>query len=360
MFEWLYKLLGTMLSWFSSITGSYALALLLYALVFKIVFLFFAVKQQKNQIKMAKLAPKIEIIRAKYKGRNDQVTMRKQQEEIMKLQQDEGYSPLSGCLPLLIQMPIIILLYNVIRKPLSYIAKIGDDVIAILNKHLGEGMDQITLAGRVKSLTLEANASEIASINLELMEKGLDIRVADIIEKVPSFKLWGLNLAEIPSFKEISWLVIIPFAVAGFQWLSMFITRKFGGNNMQAAAADQQTQMSMKMMDIVMPLMTLFFAFSFPAMMGIYWIYQSILGMIQSVILAKLMPIPKYTEEELKTMEKARKAAEKAQKEIIKSQPKYRSLHYIDEDDYDDLPEIKGKNNSDKKPTMSDKPEIKD
>lgn len=76
MFDWLYELLGTMLSWFSSIFGgSYAMALLLYALLFKILFLPFSIKQQKNQIAMAKLAPKIELIKAKYKGRTDQPTM---------------------------------------------------------------------------------------------------------------------------------------------------------------------------------------------------------------------------------------------------------------------------------------------
>ena len=98
MFDWLYRFLGSMLSFFESFTGGYALALLLYALVFKIVFLPFSIKQQQNQIAMAKLAPKIELIKAKYKGRTDQPTMQKQQQEIMDLQQKEGYSPLSGCL----------------------------------------------------------------------------------------------------------------------------------------------------------------------------------------------------------------------------------------------------------------------
>ena len=71
--------------------------------------------------------------------------------------------------------------------------------------------------------------------------------------------------------------------------------------------------------------------------------------------------MPTYTEEELKAMKKAQKAAEKAQKEALKAQPKYRSLHYIDEDDYDELPEVK-KNNSgnQKKGNPSDAPEIKD
>ena len=135
MLDWLYRLLGTLLYWFSSISGgSYAFALLFYALVFKIVFLPFTIKQQKNQIAMAKLTPKIELIKAKYRGRTDSVTMRKQQEEIMALQQQEGYSPLSGCLPMLIQLPLIIFLYNVIRNPLSYICKISNASIQEIHK----------------------------------------------------------------------------------------------------------------------------------------------------------------------------------------------------------------------------------
>ncbi|MBO7305063.1 MAG: YidC/Oxa1 family membrane protein insertase, partial [Clostridia bacterium] len=85
--DWLFNLLGHVLYGFSCIfNNSYALALILYALVFKIVFLPFTIKQQKNQIKMAKLAPKIEVIKAKYKGRTDQVSKQKLQQEIMELQ----------------------------------------------------------------------------------------------------------------------------------------------------------------------------------------------------------------------------------------------------------------------------------
>ena len=69
LFGWLYEPIGAMLSWFSSLFGGYyVFGLLLYALLFKLLFLPFAIKQQKNQIKMAKLTPKIELIKAKYKG----------------------------------------------------------------------------------------------------------------------------------------------------------------------------------------------------------------------------------------------------------------------------------------------------
>jgi membrane protein insertase Oxa1/YidC/SpoIIIJ len=144
----------------------------------------------------------------------------------------------------------------------------------------------------------------------------------------------------------------------------MWITRKVNGQPGQLQGEDAQAQMSLKMMDLMMPAMTLFLAFSFSGMLGLYWIYQSILSILQTLILAKAMPLPKYTEEEIKAMRKAQKEAEKAQKQAMKSQPKYRSLHYIDEDDYDELPEApqteSGKKGGGKGLTGSDMPEIKD
>ena len=98
------KPFALLLSWFNSWTGSYAVALLLFALLVKVIMLPLSIKQQKTQIKGAKLRPKIAAIEKKYAGRTDRKTLEKKQQEIMTLQQEEGYSPLSGCLPLLIQL----------------------------------------------------------------------------------------------------------------------------------------------------------------------------------------------------------------------------------------------------------------
>ena len=170
----------------------------------------------------------------------------------------------------------------------------------------------------------------------------------------------GMNLADTPSFSPLTWLVIIPFIAAASQWFTMWITRKVNGNGMQMGGDDAQAQMSMKMMDLVMPLMTVFFAFSFSGMLGVYWIYQSLLSIVQTLILAKVMPIPKFTEEDIKAIRKAEKEQEKINREIMKSQPKFRSLHYIDEDDYDELPTVKKNNQNSNKPKSNDIPEIKD
>lgn len=349
LFGWLYGPIGAMLSWFSSLFGgSYALALLLYALLFKIVFLPFSIKQQKNQIKMAKLAPKIELIKAKYRGRTDQPTMQKQQQEIMELQQREGYSPFAGCLPMLLQLPVIIFLYDIIRNPLTHIAGFANETIEAIRTAIGEAAASVDQIGLIA--LINENREALSGI------EGFDY------SKIPSFDFFGLNLAATPNVVW-GWLTLIPLIAAGLTWLSMFLSRKWNGNGMaELQGQDGQARASMRMMDLMMPAMTLFIAFGFSGMLGIYWIYQSALGILQTFIISKAMPLPKYTEEELKEMRKAQKAAEKAQRAALKSQPKYRSLHYIDEDDYDELPEMKSANaqGESKKKSGIDIPEIKD
>lgn len=412
MFDWLYDLLGMLMSFFNSITGSYALALLLYALVFKIVFLPFSIKQQQNQIKMAQLQPKVEIIRAKYKGRTDQASMQKQQEEIMELQQKEGYSAMSGCLPMLIQLPIIMLLYAIVQSPLSYIAQqtdlikdynanysdssyvvpeeilstYGDDIykraegsaelvlddngnptrvaidpIAKLYEYYGITKGQRT---EIQLIGAIFNSTEGADEASNQRHKDYIERIGIDYETIPSFRVFGINLAETPSFANPSVLLIIPFLAAAASYVSMILTRKFngGGAAAQLQGQDDQTKKSMGMMDLVMPLMTLWIAFNFSGMLGLYWVYQSLLGLLQSFILAKAMPLPTFTEEEIREIRRQEKEAEKQARNAAKN-ARHRSLHYIDEDDYDELPEAPQNDAAKKRSTNLggiDAPEIKD
>ena len=138
----------------------------------------------------------------------------------------------------------------------------------------------------------------------------------------------------------------------------MYLTRKWNTN---PATAEQNAQMnsSMKMMDIMMPGMTLFMAYSLSSLMGIYWIYQSALGILQTFLIARAMPLPKFTEEDLKEMRKAQKEAEKSARSAAKAAPKYRSLHYIDDEDYETLPELDGDKSTQNQGEMNI-PDIKD
>jgi len=358
--DWLFNALGTVLYWFSSIMGgSYALALVLYALAFKIIFLPFTIKQQKNQIKMAKLTPKIEIIKAKYKGRTDEKTRQKMQQEIMELQQKEGASPFSGCLPMLLQFPIIIWLYRVIRNPLSYICGISVDGFKEL-------FYRLTQLGVTQERIDALNSDQLQIISLINSTEGL--KYDDLISReIPNLSLFGLDLGGTPwdSLTSGGWLIfvaLIPVVAAALQWLTMFLTRKWNGNPNQLAGQEQDAQMaaSNKMMDIMMPALTLFMCFTFSALMGLYWIFQSVLAILQTFILSRAMPLPKFTEAEIKEIRKAQKAAEKEQKKALKGGPKYRSLHYIDADDYDELPTIATNEKKAKTTFDGEKPELKD
>ena len=371
MFDWLYSALGTLMYWFSSIMGgSYALALVLYALVFKIVFLYFSIKQQKTQIKMANLTPKIELIKAKYRGRNDRVTMQRMQQEIMELQQREGGGMFGGCLPLLIQFPIIIFLYNVIRNPLSYICGMtqgGFDKLfsRIENFYLTTGSGLVTAGKSAAEMAASLGTDQITIASF-IKEHGIEFADLTNGRAIPNMSLFGIDLGQTPSAAfdgAVSWVIVfIPIFAAALQWLTMFLSKRWNGNTNQLVAADGQTNASMKMMDLMFPAMTLWIAFSFSALMGLYWIFQSALAILQTYILSKVMPLPKFTEEQIKQMRREQKAVERAQRAALKNH-KYRSLHYIDEDDYEDLPEVADNN---KKPSSSpmlgtqDIPNIKD
>ncbi len=308
---------------------SYALALLWFALIVKLLLLPFGIKQQKNQIKLAKLRPKMYAIEKKYAGRTDQITLRKKQQEIMEMQQKEGYSPFAGCLPMLIQLPLIFILYRIIQRPLSYLCMMDDEKIKSLAEAVGVKSitEQITIIGKV----VESGATypELAGIDL------------------PNFNLFGIiDLSTAPAI--ISWAAIIPIFVFVSQFFSMKLTRWLN----PAMAAQNQSKdaaMSMKIMDLAMPAMTLFLGFRLPAALGLYWIYQSVLAIGQMLLLAKFMPLPTFTEEELKAAERALRGKKKRvigtgpvstatytdEETATEERPRPRSLHHIDDDDYD-------------------------
>lgn len=321
------------LLWLFNFTGSYAIALLFFAIVVKLVMLPLSIKQQKTQIKGAKLRPKMAAIEKKYAGRTDQKTLQKKQQEMMALQQEEGYSPLSGCLPLLIQLPIIIILYNIIRDPLTHICGFSTEQIQGLANTLLPGVQnpaQLTILGKAHELQ-GVGLAEYSSL-WESM-------------KTINLNLFGLNLGVTPSLSW-SWYLLIPILTALSSYASMKISRKLMGQNPAMQAQSPETRTSGIIMDLMMPLMSLWFAFKLPALLGLYWIYQSILGVVQQFILSKAMPLPTYTEEEIRAILKAEKERANANRAAMR-QNNYssKSLHHIDDDDDDDVyvPPIRSK-----------------
>lgn len=321
---------GYLMRWFNDLTGHYLIALLLFAVAIKIILLPLALKQQKNQIKQAQLRPLEHAIRQKYAGRNDKATQQKVQEEVMQLYQQQGYSPLSGCLPLLIQLPIIFSLYKIIREPLTYICRIPSDGINKIIDVL-KGLGLTDSAGKE---FVDANQIGIVNAIKNLADKSPFSGIENFaeIDKL-NFTVGSLDISAQPSFSKFGWLWLIPLIVFVTSYLSMKISRRF--QPQQQATGD--AAMSMKIMDFTMPLMSTFFCFAFSGAIGVYWIYQNVLGILQTIILAKLMPLPTFTEEDYKEAERQLAGKKKKNAARDPSVPLPRSLHHIDDDD-DDIP----------------------
>ncbi len=319
--------MGYVLRFAYNLTNNYLISILLFALVIEILLIPLQIKQQKNSIAQAKLQPKVRAITKKYDGRNDKVSMQKKQQETMDLYKRENFSPYSGCLPMLIQLPIILCLYNVITAPLRYITGLSNDAITALGEFLkGKG---VTLGG--------GQQMQMDMINY-LQQNGITKEVTAAVPELtkdavlPNFHLGIFDLSQTPQISQPSWLWAIPVLVFVSMFLSMKLVRKFTYQAPEAQAASNG--ISMKIMDFAMPLMSTWISFSVPASIGIYWIFRQVVSVVERYILSKVMPIPKMTDEEIKAAEKeADKLAEKRKKE----EKPVRSLHTIDFDD-DPLP----------------------
>lgn len=332
---------GYVMQFFNKISGGhYLISLFLFALAIKLVTLPFGIKQQKTQIKGAMLRPKMMMIEKKYAGRNDRVTQQKKQQEMMELQQKEGYSPLSGCLPLLIQFPILIALYRIIRMPLKYCVGLADSVVMALYNALN-GAD-------VQKFGDIPDTAHIEMIGQLREQPNLLQDIAGIgVDKLPNYNIFGkINLGLNPSFRVAEkldgnkwnlFLLIIPFLCGGLALLTTWLSRKLNDNGLNQQMAQQQ-KTSMLLMNITMPLLQLWIAFSVSGAVGIYWVYTSILGIIQILVLAKVMPLPKYTDEEIRMMQREmKKNGGPGQRTItgtsVDENGKPKSLHYVDDDD---------------------------
>ncbi len=324
MLDFIPNALGWIIKVCYSLVNNYFLALLLFAIVMQILLLYFSIKQQKNSVQQAKLAPKTAAIRKKYAGRNDAQTQQKMQQEIQEMYQKEKFSPFGGCLPLLIQMPILIALYNVVMNPLRYITGLSAETISQIQTHMTDDLG-IVLNPRSLYIDMMNYIREDMAYYVE--------KFADLADKtLPDMTFLGMDLSQVPTFtlQPFDWLMLVPILTFVFMLLTQKITRMFTYQSPETIEA--QKSPSMKIMNWSMPLLSVWIAFSVPAAIGLYWIFRNIISCIQQIILANVIPAPRFTEEDYKRAEKEMKVPSKPRREISKVPPK--SLHHIDDEEY--------------------------
>ena len=353
--------IGKILNWITKYLGfgSYIVGICLFAIVIEILMLPFSIKQQKNSIKQATLRPKEMAIKNKYKGRNDQPTMQKMQAEIQELYQRENFSPYSGCLPLLVQLPIVMALYNIVMDPLYYVLGVSKNIINALNTFVtaspaagGLGMNLSSTRGSIELLASLNKSGEnivdaLGNFQFYSFTEEATASLDKAVGMIPNFNIGNLNFGMTPSVDNLSdgyWvLMLVPVLTFVTYFLSSKINRKFMYQPATNDGVDARQQAcSNSMMDVTMPAMSAFFTLAVPAVVGVYWAFRSWIGLLKSFIMSRIMPLPQFTEDDYKAAE--REMAGKVKKKINKTKSSdevraVRSLHYIDDEDFEDTRE---------------------
>lgn len=287
--NFLYEIFGFLFRILFDLVKNYGIALVLFSLFFRIILLPSTIKQQKSSAKTMRLQPKLKRIREKYQDYNPQDRQRKIQEETSALYQREGTSPMGGgCLPLLIQLPILWGLYGVIRNPLSYVLNISEEARNALKNVVVE-----------MGLADEKNAY-IESIILSKIE---EIKVAGgealaafgaEIEKISDFDftIFGIDLGLIPkevhAASGINAGTILILAIPVLAGLSSLLTSLISHIRQKKANPNMENQQMMGCMMFSMPLMSVWIAWGFPVGMGMYWILSSLIAFVQTLVLGHI------------------------------------------------------------------------
>ena len=356
--------IGKILNWITKYLGfgSYIVGICLFAIVIEILMLPFSIKQQKNSIKQATLRPKEMAIKNKYKGRNDQPTMQKMQAEIQELYQRENFSPYSGCLPLLVQLPIVMALYNIVMDPLYYSLGVSKNIINALTTFVtaspaagGLGMNLASNRGSIELLASLNKSGEnivdaLGNFQFYSFTEEATASLDKAVGMIPNFNIGNLNFGMTPSVDNLSggyWvLMLVPVLTFLTYFFSSKINRKFMYQPATNDGVDARQQAcSNSMMDVTMPAMSAFFTLAVPAVVGVYWAFRSWIGLLKSFIMSRIMPLPQFTEEDYKAAERemAGKTKKNNNKENKNKDPNevkaVRSLHYIDDEDFEDTRE---------------------
>ncbi len=283
-FAWLFV-------WLYNLTGSYGAAILLFALVVNLIMTPFMAKSKKGMMRQSRLQPKLQELQRRHEGNQQKLN-----EEMQKLYREEGVNPMSGCLWSLIPFPILIALYSVIRQPFLRMMFVGQDVL--------DAIKEFCISGGWYTAPAKTDAYveiKLANIMHEHWDEtiahlqGLGLSTDKLIDL--DFTSLGVNLGTVPwdtmklifagtavvSMATIG-LALIPLISAGLSWLSMKVANMV---NPQTGVETQQ-QAQMKSMNLMMPLMSLWFCFIMPAAMGVYWIGNSVFGMIRDLILTRI------------------------------------------------------------------------
>ena len=286
MWHYIVMALGWVIKSIYNLVQNYGVAIILFTIVMKLLLLPLNIKSQKAMKKQQKIQPLLAELQKKYA--NDQ---QKLQQETMKLYKENNVSMMGGCLPMLLQMPILIALYQAIQKPLTYLFNVPYKEIPtdVVNKIVALAEK----AGEKVSGDAAAFASQLMNTNQIGISSWAGQVEGKLHEWYINFNFLGLDLSRKPQDAlsaladpvnnlSVVLLLLIPALAIVSSILQSKISMKQSG---QDKNKNEQAQSTNAMMMWMMPLMTGWFTFILPAGIGLYWIISGIVQIIQQLAL---------------------------------------------------------------------------
>ena len=306
-FAWILgKILEAIYFIFSSIgIESIGLCIIVFTVVIRMLMLPSTIKQQKFSKLNSVMNPEIQAIQKKYKNKVDQASQLAQQEEIKAVYDKYGVSPTGSCLQLLIQMPIILALYRVIMNIPAYVSSVKDYYLTILQNMNGSQIKEfftykvdsfsdlttqqvnncIDVMSGYNRATLKVDGFSLSKL-VDTIDSSVVDKAYDHIHNINNFFCYNLSDSPSQMLKAglpIILVLLIPVLAGLTQFLSVTLSMKL--NSAATNTQDNPMAGSMKMMNIMMPLMSVYMCYMFASGIGIYWVTSSAAMMIQQIFI---------------------------------------------------------------------------
>ena len=259
--------LGYVMEWIYKLIPNYGWDIILFTLLITVIKIPLQLNQQKSMARMSAFQPMVAEIQKKYRDKPE-----KQQEEMLKLQQDYGYSPTAGCVPMLLNFLVMFGVIGVVYNPLERIFHISAAALTAAGEALtasGVAFTAITRDTNIIAQVLAGNSGVLGCFSAE--------QIATITEFGQHMNFLGIDLTRIPQI-GLSLDIVLPLLSVITMFLSTHISMKASG---------QQMQGSMKLTMYMMPLMYLFFCFTFPLAFSLYYVISNIVMTVQTQVMRK-------------------------------------------------------------------------
>lgn len=297
IFGFLAPILGIVMEWIYRLIPNYGWTIIIFTLIIKLVIFPLMLKQQKSTVRMAAFQPMMQEIQEKYKDDKERMN-----EELMKFQQEAGFSMTAGCLPMIVNMLVIFGLIEVVYRPMQYVLRIGTDVI-----------NQCVEVANAAGAGLSASNVYVQNQLINLIKQNPDAyagALGDSLQAVQNFQFTflGIDLSLTPG--EAGWLSVAIL----FPLLS--VVTMIGVQIYSMKASGQKLQGSMSAMYWITGVMFAWFAFTVPIGFSLYYTTSNILSWIQSIVMRKIFDPDKAKEQVRQEIEEKRKAR-KAKKQLV-------------------------------------------